>query len=105
MVRRWIRGFIQRGRHGYAYTDLWDLDHYLLKVIVDSIIEFKAKSAGYTEDEWDIQLDYIINGLKEWMDLMTMDYDSTIPEVREEMEKEGEAAWASLGEKLGGLWW
>lgn len=43
---RLIRAFIQRGRHGYAHSDLWSFDTYLAEVIAKGCRELADISHG-----------------------------------------------------------
>jgi len=38
--------FIQRGRRGYADCDVWNLDGYLSKIIVDAVLQLKKSHHG-----------------------------------------------------------
>ncbi|HRR49441.1 MAG TPA: hypothetical protein P5293_05755, partial [Bacteroidales bacterium] len=57
--------FFVRGRRGWAHIDTWNLDHYLARVIRDSIQNLKDTMPGVpslvdTEEEWNKILDHII---------------------------------------------
>jgi hypothetical protein len=68
-LRRWIwqpvvglREFIHRGRHGWAPRDTWGLDHYLARVMAESIHHLADHSAGWpgfegqTYEDWTTEL-------------------------------------------------
>ena len=41
------RDFIHRGRHGFAYVDVWNMDEYLLMLIPDMLRFLAKNSHGY----------------------------------------------------------
>lgn len=60
-----IRRFIERGRKGYCYEDLWSFDCWLSKTIAGGLREFKADCHGYpgedmTWEKWMATLDEMI---------------------------------------------
>ncbi len=60
-----FKAFFVRGRRGWAHIDTWSLDHYLARVIRDSIQDLKDTMPGVpsmvdTEEEWNKILDHII---------------------------------------------
>lgn len=46
---RYVKAFIQRGRRGYADSDLWEFDYYLAKVIGNGIGDLAKISHGYSD--------------------------------------------------------
>ncbi len=50
-----IRKFIERGRKGYCYEDLWSFYNWLSKLIASGLKEFKLYSYTYPHDldDWD----------------------------------------------------
>lgn len=42
-----IRSFVQRGKRGYADTDLYDLSDYLEKLITKSVSQLESTTIGY----------------------------------------------------------
>jgi len=65
---REIKWFIQRGKRGYADSDLWSLDYYLSGWLPDALRELKKIQNGYpaslTRKEWDKILDEMIEGFE-----------------------------------------
>lgn len=65
-----IRKFIERGRKGYCYEDMWEFDNWLSKLIANGLREFKANchsypSEGVTWEEWMAILDEMIECFEE----------------------------------------
>ena len=56
-----IRDFIQRGRKGYATSDLWQFDHWLSALIARGLKEFKQQCHTYPND---------LNDWQEWMSVL-----------------------------------
>ena len=50
-----LRKFIERGKKGYCYEDLWSFDNWLSKLITNGLREFKSQCHGYPNDldDWD----------------------------------------------------
>ena len=50
-----LRKFIERGRKGYCYEDLWNFDNWLSRLIANGLREFKTNCHTYPNDidEWD----------------------------------------------------
>ena len=50
-----LRKFIERGRKGYCYEDLWSFDNWLSKLIAEGLREFKKNCDTYPNDldDWD----------------------------------------------------
>ena len=50
-----IRRFIERGRKGYCYEDLWEFDNWLSSLIARGLREFKKNCHTYPNDlnDWD----------------------------------------------------
>ncbi len=42
-----IKWFIQRGKRGYSDRDLWDLQHYITGVMINSLKDLKGQLHGY----------------------------------------------------------
>ena len=64
-----IKWFIQRGRRGYADCDWWDMDAYLIGIILPMLKRLKADNMGYpgygqasTPEKWDALLDEMVEG-------------------------------------------
>jgi hypothetical protein len=68
-----IRCFWQRGKQGFSYRDVWNLDTYLARVIRDSIGQLQDASHGHpaslTADEWDEVLTDIRDGMQAHLDI------------------------------------
>lgn len=65
-----VRRFIERGRKGYCYEDLWSFDNFLSKVIANALREFKQNCHTYPSDgisweEWQATLDEMIECFEE----------------------------------------
>lgn len=109
-----LKIFWQRGRHGYADSDLWSVDRYLAKILVGALCDFKKKTdncpSEVTEEEWDSKLDTMIAGFKAVGALNDMDWwDSNDVEGSRSKENELEATIdAGLNEFstwFQSLWW
>lgn len=50
-----IKKFIERGRKGYCYSDLWEFDNWLSSLIARGLREFKQNCYSYPNDidDWD----------------------------------------------------
>ena len=77
---RAIRRFIERGRKGYCYEDLWNWDYFFSKLVSNSLREFKANCHAYpgqdvTWEEWMVILDEMI----ECFDEQWRNTDNNIP--------------------------
>ena len=59
-----IYAFFQRGKRGWAYSDTWDFDHYIAKVISSGLRYYKKDMHGhpddFTEKRWEKVIDNII---------------------------------------------
>lgn len=69
----YARVFIQRGRRGYADSDLWSFDYYLAKVIGNGIKNLAKISHGYpdkfsTSEEYDAMLNEMSDGFLSYVD-------------------------------------
>lgn len=65
-----LRRFIERGRKGYCYEDLWSFNNWLSKTIARGLREFKENVHGYPNDidnfeEWLAILDEMIECFEE----------------------------------------
>ena len=67
-IYEWIRCFIQRGKQGYCYRDIWSIDCYLVEIIPPMIKRLKETTYGFpadlTEEKWIEILDKIILGFE-----------------------------------------
>ena len=64
MIRA-IRRFLERGKKGYCYEDIWSFDNWLSKTIANGLREFKQNCHTYPNDiddweEWMTTLDEMI---------------------------------------------
>lgn len=68
-----IRAFIQRGKRGWADSDIWSFDSYLSTVIMEGLIHLKKYKSGvptktkykcYSKKEWNLILDKMIQTFK-----------------------------------------
>ena len=65
-----IRRFLERGRKGYCYEDLWSFNNFLSGLIARALREFKVNCHGYPGDgisweEWMTILDEMIECFEE----------------------------------------
>jgi hypothetical protein len=67
--------FVQRGRRGYAESDVWSLDHYLTGVLAGALSRLAATGHGWpgteefpTPDIWEEKLRAVAADLKGWQD-------------------------------------
>lgn len=51
-VKLFVKGFFQRGRRGYAKSDLWSFDTYLSKVIGEGVLELAKHGQGWPSGEF-----------------------------------------------------
>jgi hypothetical protein len=67
-IYEWIRCFVQRGKQGYCYRDVWSIDYYLMEIIPPMIKQLKKTTHGFpadsTEEKWNEILDNIILGFE-----------------------------------------
>ncbi len=66
-----IKWFCQRGRRGWADCDWWNMDNYLIGIILPMLKELKKNGHGYpgideadTPEKWDAILDHMILGFE-----------------------------------------
>lgn len=65
-----IKRFIERGKKGYCYEDLWSFGHWLSELIARGLREFKGNchtypGDGITWEEWMATLDEMIECFEE----------------------------------------
>ena len=76
-----LRKFIERGRKGYCYEDLWSFDNWLSKTIANGLREFKKNCHGYPSEDvtwegWMTILDEMIECFDEQVrDIENFDVD------------------------------
>lgn len=66
------KAFIQRGRRGWSDGDVYNLDEYLLTVLIGTIGRLRTTGHGYSADmdsfdEWAAVLDMIDGGLSAYL--------------------------------------
>lgn len=66
-AKLFVKGFFQRGKIGYAKSDLWSFDVYLSKVIGDGVLELAKRGQGWpsefkTYKEWKATLNKMGKG-------------------------------------------
>ena len=65
-IYEWIECFIQRGKQGYCYRDVWSIDYYLMEILPPMLEKLKKDTHGFpadlTEVEWNETLDNMILG-------------------------------------------
>ena len=63
-----VKWFIQRGSRGWADCDWWNMDSYLVSIIIPMLKRFRADIHGYpcglTEKKWDSLLGEMIEGFE-----------------------------------------
>ena len=63
-----IKWFIQRGLRGWADCDWWNMDSYLVGIIIPMLKRFRGDTHGYpcglTEKKWDSLLGEMIEGFE-----------------------------------------
>lgn len=79
-IRR-IRWFVQRGKRGYADCDWWNMDSYLVSIILPMLKRMKADEIGYpghgkasTPEKWGTLLDEMIEGFTIAQKIADADY-------------------------------
>ena len=67
----WLKWCCQRAFRGWADCDLWDMDWYLITIILPMLKELRKNSHGYpgygeasTSEKWDAILDKMIEGFE-----------------------------------------
>lgn len=58
-LREWyynVKNFIHRGRHGWAPTDVWDIDDYLSSIIPPMVRIIAKKGTGCPQEFYDEKL-------------------------------------------------
>jgi hypothetical protein len=79
-LMRWVKDFFHRGLYGYAESDVWNMDNYLLRILPPMLYQLKKETHGYpahlTAEQWDEILDKMIEGFESYR--MAEDRDSVI---------------------------
>ena len=95
-----IKHFCQRGRRGWSDNDWWNMDSYLVEIILPMLKKFKENNHGYpgdlTEEKWDELLGEMIIGFEAAKRVIDDDYylETGFPEKRFEgdVKQWGEAS-------------
>ncbi len=100
-----VKFFYQRGKRGYADCDLWSLDYYITKIMIQALKQFKNNHGGYpghgeaeTPEKWDSIIEEMIVGFEAAQRVIDDDYFKTtgFPE----QHKEGDAKkWIKLSKE------
>jgi hypothetical protein len=108
-----IKAFIQRGRRGWADSDCWNLDSYIVKLTRDALVRYQKDALGWPDDLYPTFTDYkndimqVIWGLDHYLRVVDMEetcsccdkfcYATGCPIIRDTFEKMYRM-WPSL-------WW
>lgn len=106
-----IRGFIHRGRYGWAEKDVWNVDMHIVDVLVGMLEHYKDHTMGYpadtTEDAWNARIDEILWGLRQYQ-LYWNTNGTTRPEDYQQATEDALAAlkrsFELLADDLPGIW-
>jgi hypothetical protein len=78
-LARAIKTFYQRGRRGYADSDLWSLDWYLLEILPSALKKLSQTTHSYppniTYKRWQKTLGQMQSGFEAGKQLLDLDYD------------------------------
>jgi len=98
---REIKWFIQRGKRGYADSDLWDLYWYISNLIVDALKEFDKRRGGHpgylTDKKWSEKLNEMREGFEFYKNVD--DIESEAFEKFGDKRKAGKLLWLEDVEK------
>ena len=109
-LKYWLRmtkHYRQRIAKGYSYRDLWDLDHYLSRVIQSAVIELRDNAHGWpgepmTFEEWLVILTKISEGFKAHNEMHEVPPSDT--ERRESLEAQWQEGSELFIKYYGSLW-
>lgn len=63
-----IKQFVQRGRRGWADSDVWSVDHYVASILIQMLKKLKETKQGspieLTEEEWSDKLNQMIEAFE-----------------------------------------
>lgn len=98
-----IKAFFQRGWRGYADSDLWSLDHYLIQVLAPGLREFARSPFGWpgepmTYEGWKEILNEMADGFQAVADVEERFSDEDL-DIKEFIKDEKEA-WKKLDNSL-----
>ena len=89
-----LRKFIERGKKGYCYEDLWSFYYFFSEFLVRALKEFKQTchtypSTGITWEEWMASLDEMIECFEEQCrDLGNVELDTVKWNEKREYQKQ-----------------
>jgi hypothetical protein len=76
-----IKHFYQRAKKGYSSRDVWNMNSYLISIIIPMLKELKEGKLGYpgtegakTPEEWEQRLDEMIEGFEAGKRFIDDDY-------------------------------
>lgn len=106
---REVKWYFQRANRGYADSDVWGFDYYLIKVILGGLKRLRKNKCGipataktgnsdydYNEERWDKILDTMINTFETAQKIV--DYDYCYFPLKEFTNKEYEECKSRMGE-------
>lgn len=103
---RWPKCWYQRAKNGYSYMDVWNLFHYMSNIMIPALEDLKVNGHGFpanqTIEEWNSNLDIMIEGFKAALRISDCDWDS--PEELDKLEKIHKTGMRVFGENFLGLW-
>lgn len=98
---REIKWFIQRGKRGYADSDLWYLYWYISNLMVNALKQFDERRCGYpsclTDKEWSKKLNEMREGFEFYKNVDHIE-DEAFEKFGSE-RKAGELLWLEHVEK------
>lgn len=124
-IQHWPKLALQKHKKGYNYESLWDLDHYLAKLLADSIRELSVVTHGYPPDivypsnwdsltpeqadesfeAWKNILVEIADGLQAYVDFDKMKIEPyTYTEEFDKVMERVRNSFRLMGEHLPGMW-
>lgn len=112
-----IRQFIDRGRHGFAPDDCWNLDTYISGVLYKAIIQYAKDTNGFPSnleslEQWQAILAEMAEGFRvhaedEW-NLGYVDGEFSVEAYKQDyakMERKLNKSLSLLKKHYHGLWW
>lgn len=106
-----IKEFIHRGRHGWAPSDTWNVDYYVVDVLIPLLKHYKEHNMGHpadqTEEEHDAIIDEIVSGFRQYRMYLDNWHTLEADDYKEATELAMTAladAFSLLGVELPGIW-
>jgi len=106
---RWVKWCWQRAFRGWADCDWWNMDAYLVGIILPMLRQLRKEQHGYpsygeasTAEEWDAILDRMIEGFEAADRVLNDDYYKEIEEWWEASKRDQKVFEDSM--KLFGKW-